>query len=262
MDSAARASRPSMSWTVDESERTRLRRWRANGLPGLGARLSVLAECLTSDVRAVADVGADHGQLGRALLRLGRVERAVAIDRSERALAGARDALRPWIERGAAQALLGDGLAPLQGASPPWDAVDCAILAGLGGAAIVGILGRGAAAAVLPGRLVLQPLTGHHLVRDALARLGYRAVDERLDLDGRRLVATVSAERAQEPVVPPSGPDLWIGAGLLARAERTERDAEHLEVWRATQRRWLAERPAGARSGPRERGIAEALDSP
>ncbi|MEL6905792.1 MAG: tRNA (adenine(22)-N(1))-methyltransferase TrmK, partial [Planctomycetota bacterium] len=146
-----------MSWTLEEDDRARLARWPAPRVGGLGGRLSALALLVPEGAETVVDVGADHGQLGSGLLRAGRAQRVLAVDRSESALAGARAALAPWIQRGRARTALGDGLEPLVGAEPPWGKAACAVLAGLGGAAIAGILDRAAASGALPETVVTQP---------------------------------------------------------------------------------------------------------
>jgi len=234
------------AWRVDGAWRARLERFAAPRVGRLGPRLSAVAGCVPAG-SAVADVGADHGRLGAELLRAGLARRVVAIDRSEAALAGAAAALAPWRDRGGSVAL-GDGLE-----APGAKGCDCAVLAGLGGKAIAGIVERAAAAGALPQRVVAQPLTGHHLVRDALARAGRGIVDERLDLDGDRVVLTMAADAA---AAVPAAFDPHSPIRLEMRAAESERDRAFLDGWLAAQEAWLE---SARRGGPRAAAVRAAL---
>ena len=242
------------AWRVDETWRGRLAAFPVLGVGRLGPRLSAAA-AFVPEGACVADVGADHGRLGAELLRAGRVRRVVAVDRSESALRGASEALAPWLERGRAAGTearaavaLGDGLE-----APGADGCDCAVLAGLGGKAIAGIVERAAASGALSARVVAQPLTGHHLVREALARAGRGIVDERLDLDGDRVVLTMAADAASAV---PAAFDPHSPIQLELRAARTERDRAFLDGWLAAQGAWLE---SARRGGPRAAAVRAAL---
>ncbi|HJQ97235.1 MAG TPA: tRNA (adenine(22)-N(1))-methyltransferase TrmK [Candidatus Polarisedimenticolaceae bacterium] len=147
----------------------------------LSPRLAAVAS-LVPEGSIAADVGAGHGRLAAHLLRSGRCRRVVAIELSPAELEVSADV--PGLER-----RLGDGLAPLR----PEDGIDTVIVAGLGGAAIAGVVARRPPGLAVV-RWILQPQTEAARLRAALARCGLSLVDERLVEDGGRfypiLVAT------------------------------------------------------------------------
>jgi tRNA (adenine22-N1)-methyltransferase len=89
---------------------------------------------------------------------------------------------------------LGDGLAPVD----PEDRVDTVIIAGMGGAAIAGILARRPEPLTVS-RFILQPQTEAALVRKRLAGAGLALVDERLVRDGARFYVVLVATPGPPP---------------------------------------------------------------
>lgn len=163
----------------------------------LARRLAAVA-ALVRPGAAVADVGADHGMLGAALLLDGRATRVIAMDLREAPLRGAAArARRLGLEaEGRFEARRSDGLIALR----PGEA-QTVVIAGMGGGLIRRILER---ATVLtgpgaPARLVLQPNLDAWRVRDWAAQRGWGAVDERLVLDGGRYYPVLALERAEAP---------------------------------------------------------------
>lgn len=132
------------------------------------ARLGALAAAVLPG-RACADIGTDGGALPLHLLASGRVPRAIGVDIAPAALAAAQ-ARAPRLEL-----RLGDGFSPLQ----PGE-VATAVIAGMGGHRIAGILAAGGAALRSVERLVLSPHADAAVVRAAARGLGLHLDDERL----------------------------------------------------------------------------------
>ena len=147
--------------------------------------ISMLPECGT-----VADIGADHGRLGAQLLLMGRCERVWFSDISAPSLEKARSLIgrRGLQER--AEFFVGDGAQALPGAP------DAAVIAGMGGETIAGIL-RGAGERLKNSVLVLEPNVGAELVRRALMETGRRITDERVVRAARRRYVLIRAEKGE-----------------------------------------------------------------
>jgi tRNA (adenine22-N1)-methyltransferase len=181
----------------------------------LGPRLDAIAG-LIAPGRPFADIGSDHGRLPTALVLRGVVPWALACDRAERPLARARLTAR---RNGAADRVhprLGEGLAALE-----LGEVETAVIAGMGGPTIGGILAAEPARARSLRRLILQPNHGHEVVRRCLAAHALALVDERLVLDGGRFYTVLVAEPGEPPdwdQPGPAGAAAWqIGPHLLRR---------------------------------------------
>lgn len=137
---------------------------------GLTGRLARVAE-LVGSACTLADIGSDHGLLPIALLKQGRIVKAVAVELTQgpyeavsRAIAGA--GLSDHME-----ARLGDGCGPLL----PEEA-DVIAIAGMGGNTMWSILtsiDAQRAFGTRPPRLVLQPMNGAGLIRYFAQCAGY-----------------------------------------------------------------------------------------
>jgi len=221
-----------MSWQVPKQWRAAVTAVPAPHFQGLPPRLAVLARAVPEGAR-VADIGADHGQLGAALLSAERAAHVHAVDLSEAALMGARATLATDVARGRASVHLGDGFAVLVPGT-----IDCAVLAGLGGRNTVHILARALDLGHRPQRVVVQALGGERDVRVALIAAGYGLVAEELTHESGRIFLTLTFElaggvRALEDLC-----DECVGP-LLAHAT-----SPLLDAWLAVQEAWLAERVA------------------
>ena len=177
----------------------------------------------------VADIGTDHGLLPLRLLASGRAVRCVASEPSAARLAKARAVASRSPSRPALSLRIGDGFAVLA----PEDGVDVAVIAGLGGHAVVRILDHPARDRLALRRLVLQPQTDPSLVRGWLVEHGFLHVDERLVLDRGRFYALIAAEPGWEELAHPvlSREDLLEAGPLLVLS----RDPLVTLVWT----RWL-----------------------
>ena len=124
----------------------------------------------------VADIGADHGRLGAQLLLTGKCGKVWFSDISAPSLEKARSLI--------------DGAQALPGAP------DAAVIAGMGGETIAGIL-RGAGGRLADSVLVLEPNVGAELVRRALMQTGRRITDERVVRAARRRYVLIRAEKGE-----------------------------------------------------------------
>lgn len=131
-------------------------------------------------MECVADIGCDHGRLGAYLIQSGLAQRVIAADISEDSLNKARNLARRLHIEDKMQFRLGDGLGVLDGSE-----AQAAVISGLSGMTITGIIQRGGAA----GRVyVLQPMSEAFKLRRALLDMGYEILDEGVaaEYNGRR----------------------------------------------------------------------------
>lgn len=151
----------------------------------LDPRLSMIAE-MVGRCNACADIGCDHGRLGASLLQHGWVERMVLADISNPSLDKARALIRLLGLEARTRFLVCDGVDAL--GTP----VDAAVIAGMGGTTIAGIVERGRAR-LGNARLILQANVAQPELRARLSAAGYALTDERIVRDGRRLYVLMEA---------------------------------------------------------------------
>lgn len=152
----------------------------------LDPRLEKIAE-FSGKCTSFADIGTDHGRLGAYMLQTGLCERVQFTDISEPSLMKAKRLLSTLGLAEKASFLVGDGANAL--AERP----DVAVIAGMGGETISGIIRRGRDI-FADARLILQPNVGAEDVRRQLCESGYAIRDEAVVRDGRRLYVIISAE--------------------------------------------------------------------
>jgi len=122
-----------------------------------------------------ADVGCDHGYIAEAVLKSGKSEKVIISDISEKSLQKAKNLLcEKYADR--VKAVVADGFNGID------DKIDEALIAGMGGEEIAGILTR---AKNLPKRLILSPQHNSDKVRIALLNLGYYIKKDTSFLDGK-----------------------------------------------------------------------------
>ena len=154
----------------------------------LNPRLFWIAEHVRRDAVFV-DVGTDHAKLPIALIRAGRVARAIASDIGE---GPAKVAAARIAEEGLCDAIrvvVCNGLTDLDRFSP----TDIAIC-GMGGETVRGILETADFIRDPRIRLLLQPMTDFALVRRFLASGGFEIVDEDIVSSDGRLYQCLAAE--------------------------------------------------------------------
>ena len=214
----------------------------------LDARLALIAEMI-GRAHCTADIGCDHGRLCASLLQRGWIKNAILTDISKPSLDKARALIRHCGLEDSVRFCVCDGIPP-----EARDA-DVAVIAGMGGRTIAGILSR-APEDTLPARLILEPNVRAALLRDALNENGWRIRDERIAKDGRRCYVVMEAvrgaqaltfeERVVGPVLLRERPALLadlrdfhvrVGRSALAgalqsgRPEEIEPIRKELDVW-------------------------------
>lgn len=158
-----------------------------NHMPLTDERLSEIIAMLPK-CSVVADIGTDHGRLGVQLLLMGMCEKVWFTDISAPSLQKARELVERRGLQDRAEFFVGDGARALPGAP------DAAVIAGMGGETIAGIL-KGAGEALENSVLVLEPNVGSELVRRALMETGRRITDERVVRAARRRYILIRAEK-------------------------------------------------------------------
>ncbi len=144
---------------------------------------SVLPACGT-----FADVGCDHGYIAGAMLDSGKCKKAIVSDISAKCLEKAENLLAEYIAAGKASAVVSDGFEKL----PPCDA---ALVAGMGGEEIKGILER---APELPAKLVLQPMKNCDRVRITAVEKGYKIITDSVFISGGKFYDLITLEKGRD----------------------------------------------------------------
>ena len=193
----------------------------------LDKRLQAVAN-LVGSCEAMADIGSDHAYLPAYLIESGRVVSAVAGEISKGPLTAAEQTIQAAGLSDRISARLGDGLQVLQ----PGEVAVVAI-AGMGGAAIRGILSRSPEVFNRLTRLVCQPMNGAAGLRQWLLQHGWKLVAEDLAIDAGRLYEVIAAEPGEmppmEPVLLEIGPLLWRQKHPLLK-EKLQRMIENLRM--------------------------------
>ena len=210
----------------------------------LPPRLAHLAE-LVPESSALVDVGTDHARLPLALIRAGRIERALAVDRAPGPLLRSRKAIDAAGLGDRIVVRKSDGLGEVQAGE-----ADVACIAGLGGISILDIVRANEPSSLGIETLIVQPNSKEVALRRGLAALGWEVAREDLVLDKDRFFLTAQLRRA---IVAPSldPEDLFIGPKLRTQC------TPMLLAWLEVQVAWLTKRCAAAATGaspdPRDR---------
>jgi len=170
----------------------------------LDPRLSAIRD-LAGSCGNFADIGTDHGRLGAHMLLAGLCRFAQLTEVSERSLAKARELIGALGLSDRVRFLVGDGVEALE--DPP----DVAVIAGMGGRTIAGIVERGREI-LAHARIVMQPNVAAPELRLRLQRAGFRIADEMIAKDGRRLYVVIAAEAGRMELSPE---EIEVGPVLL-----------------------------------------------
>ncbi|MBQ8196911.1 MAG: SAM-dependent methyltransferase [Clostridia bacterium] len=135
-----------------------------------------------------ADIGCDHGYIAKAMLDGNKCEKVIIADISAPCLKKAEDLLADKIKSGKAQSFIADGFDGLP-------AVDCALIAGMGGEEICAILIK---AKSLPEKLVLQPMKNPRKVRETALSLGYRFIKDYTFTCNKKYYDVMVLEKGQD----------------------------------------------------------------
>jgi tRNA (adenine22-N1)-methyltransferase len=148
--------------------------------PSLSKRMMCLANMVTPGKR-IADIGCDHALVSIYLVSEGISPKVLAMDIGEGPLEAAKANIEKYGLSESIETRLSDGMSELK----PGE-TDGAVIAGMGGLTIVGILER-SLHNIKPGyELVLSPQSDIPLVRRYLREHGFRIIDEdMLSEDGK-----------------------------------------------------------------------------
>lgn len=185
----------------------------------LSKRLEQLIEYIPAGSRLV-DVGTDHGYVPVEAVARGKASFAIAADVAAGPLQAAQASIDAAGLEGRVEARLGSGLQVLQAE----DAVDVAIVAGMGGRLIVDILSE---AEFVPGFLILQANVADSLVRQWLFEHSFAIVAETTVLEAGKFYPVIVAERS-ESVDADEGSDLAI---LVGKRNLARPSVEFLDRW-------------------------------
>lgn len=201
--------------------------------PRLGEIAKMVGRCAHC-----ADIGSDHGRLGAFLLQNHRCEQLTFTDLSAISLEKAKRLIRLIGLSDRASFCIGDGAQALT------EHVDVAVIAGMGGETIAGII-RDACGHLDSARLILQPNVAVPQLRIALNASGYRITDERLVRDGRRIYVIIEAQPGRQTL---SDTEAEVGPILLVQRPAL------LEAYAALRLRVAKRALEGARLGKEEAG--------
>ena len=133
-----------------------------------------------------ADIGCDHGKVAVSVKKSGVANKVIAADVSADSLQKAVD-LADNEHIDGLIAVLSDGFNQIE------EAVDEAVIAGMGGEEIIKILSR---ASVLPDRLILQPMKNAEKLRRYLTlSLGYPVTDDLIFFDGEKYYELIVCDK-------------------------------------------------------------------
>ena len=159
----------------------------------------------------IADIGTDHGYLPIALIKSGKITRAIAGDVHEGPYFTAKRSIR---EAGLTKKIdlrLGSGLEILT----LEDKVDIAIFAGMGGNLIAQLLSDCPAIVNSLKGLILQPQSGYSALRRYLYQINWHIKDESIAKQDGKIYQIIYAVPGKEPL--PSEIELEIGAILAQK---------------------------------------------
>ena len=176
-----------------------------------------------------ADVGCDHGYVGQALLKLGKAEKVIFTDISEKCLSKAKTLAQEDIVIGRAKTVVCDGLTGVT------DAVDTVVIAGMGGEEIIKILSE-----CLPRlpieTLVLQPMKNADKLRAYLLDGGFSLIRDYTFMDAGKYYDLIKAVKTDEKEDVYSTDELIFGKENLTVKgadfiSRCKKEIEDLTLW-------------------------------
>ena len=179
-------------------------------------RLDALLKILQNS-KSVADIGCDHAYLSILLARADENKKIIGADIKEGPLNRARENIERFGLSERIELRLGDGLSPLKSGE-----VDTIVIAGMGALVISGILNEGAHIAKKADRLVLQPMSSAHELREFLYKNGYIIENEHLVREDRRIYTIIIAKSGDTG-------EFTLGDCYVSRALRQSGDALYRE---------------------------------
>ena len=175
-----------------------------------------------------ADIGSDHAYLPIYLVRHGICPRAIASDINEGPVNRAKINVRLSGLSDKIDILLADGLDKAASYKP-----DDIIIAGMGGELIRDIISASEYAKTKGVRLILQPMTMPHILREYLAGAGFNIIDEKICSAQDKYYQIICAEY-DGTVRSFTEHELLLGKINIERLKDGLADAESIELIRRT----------------------------
>ena len=163
--------------------------------PSLSKRMMCLANMVTPGKR-IADIGCDHALVSIYLVSKGISPKVLAMDIGEGPLEAAKANIEKYGLSESIETRLSDGMSELK----PGE-TDGAVIAGMGGLTIVGILERGLHN-IKPGyELVLSPQSEIPEVRAFLRTHGVKIIDEEMIIEDDKYYNIIKAVATDEELI-------------------------------------------------------------
>ena len=175
----------------------------------LSKRMNAIVDMV--DEETVADIGCDHSFVSIALVQRDIASHVVAMDVRSGPVKIAIANVHEHKMDSCIDVRISDGFESLGEHE-----AECAIIAGMGGSLMVGILERGKAHLKNKISLVLQPQSDIYLVREYLHNVGYEIVRENMLVDEDKYYTIMRAVPALATVSPYTKEELEYGRILLA----------------------------------------------
>ncbi len=196
----------------------------------ISRRLELLAEFLPP-VDTVCDIGADHAWLLIRLVQKDKVRRGIGVEITAGPYRRAQKNIQDHGLNDRLEVRLGDGLGPIR----PGEAQG-AVIAGMGGGTISGILERSPQVTAKLEYFLLQPMNQPDLVRKSLQRLGFGIIREAM-IEERQILYPVIL--AAPGGMPPLSPQEARFGPLLMKSRPPELLVEirrQLEAWHRVEK--------------------------
>ena len=155
-------------------------------------RLNAIADLIDS-ANVVADIGCDHGYLGKMLIKSGKAEKIIAIDLKSQSLAKAEKLAYKCHIQDRVEFRLGDGVFPLQDCEG-----DTIVIAGLGGHTIVDILKQKELVGVK--EYIFQPAQKSDFLKRYLQENKFKIICDFIVKDKNKFYNTIKAVKSEKNI--------------------------------------------------------------
>lgn len=182
----------------------------------LSRRMQTVADMVKAS--SVADIGCDHAFVSIYLIQSGRADKVIAMDVRKGPLKIARDNVQFFGLEECIDVRISDGFEALG-----INEADCAVIAGMGGPLMVDIMRAGKCHTDNGIRLVLQPQSEIHKVREYLLGIGYEITREDMLMEDGKYYTVIQAGPSCRAGCEYSIPELMYGKYLLIERNETLR---------------------------------------
>ena len=155
-------------------------------------RLFAIAEVI-ENAEVVADIGCDHGYLGKMLIKAGKAKSIIAIDVNAQSLAKTKRLSQKCHLQDKIQTRLGDGFKPLENFE-----ADVIVIAGLGGHTIIDILRQKDLEGVK--EYIFQPAQKHELLKEYLQKNNFKIICDFIVKDKNKFYNTIKAVKTNKNI--------------------------------------------------------------